>query len=349
MVRTILNPTILAALAATQSYAAPPNAEQSPLGPGMRAPALKVGGWLKGTPVTGLDKGIAIVEFWATWCLPCREAMPHLSALAKANPGVKIASVSIWETTATPKEIQAFVDKMGGKMDYNVARDAKGFMGKNWMNASRQSGIPASYLIKDGVIQWIGHPMELDKPLAQVLAGTFDLEASKAAFQKEAVANERQEAVTKRLDGIYKLLKQKKGKEAMAEIDRVAATYPEGAGRLSQSRAVALAFVDPERAKRDIDAEMAKKDYFEVAQNTVLFDSRHPVGDYAVEALTKSDGAKDPYICLCIAAYHVNAKNRALALEALDLGDRMYVESKMDFPSVKDALASVRKKALALK
>ena len=51
---------------------------------GDAAPPLRVRAWLKGNPIQQFEKGrIYVVEFWATWCHPCKVAMPHLSELAR--------------------------------------------------------------------------------------------------------------------------------------------------------------------------------------------------------------------------------------------------------------------------
>ena len=49
-------------------------------------------------------------------------------------------------------------------------------MTKHWLEASYRRGIPASFIvIPAGQIAWIGHPIELEEPLAAVIDGSWDL------------------------------------------------------------------------------------------------------------------------------------------------------------------------------
>jgi thiol-disulfide isomerase/thioredoxin len=152
------------------------------IGIGDPAPALKISKWIKGEPVTSLESNKTyVVEFWATWCGPCKVSIPHLTEMAHEYTNVTFVGVDVFENGDNPDAlVSEFVKKMGDKMDYRVGMDTDDkFMADNWMKAAGQEGIPTAFLIQLGKIIWIGHPMELEKPLADAAAGHFDIEKAK--------------------------------------------------------------------------------------------------------------------------------------------------------------------------
>lgn len=175
----------------------------------MPAPALQVGEWLKGSPVKEFNKDSTyVMEFWATWCAPCKAAMPHLSELAKQYPKIKIIGVSVWELNTN--NVKPFVEGAGEKMSYTVAIDLQdsataqqGYMTNNWLKAADLNGIPATFVVNNNQVVWIGHPMALDSVLKSVSAGNWNTEAFAKQWTKEradeAALNARLEEFSQRL------------------------------------------------------------------------------------------------------------------------------------------------------
>jgi len=146
------------------------------------APALQISDWVKGDPIDLAEakgKQVVVVEFWATWCGPCRVSIPHLTELQKKfeERGVAFVGVSD-EDTAT---VKPFVDNMGDKMDYRVAIDRNGQTAEGYMKAFGVNGIPHAFVVdREGRIAWHGHPMDgLDRVLDRLAANTFDLAAER--------------------------------------------------------------------------------------------------------------------------------------------------------------------------
>lgn len=151
------------------------HAQGKPLGVGDPAPKFEVETWVKGKPFK-IEKGKAyIVEFWATWCGPCKATIPHLSELAKKFKGkIDVVGVSLFEhKPAYVDLVKAFVKEMGDKMDYAVGTGPDGSgMSKTWMDAAQQQFIPTAFVInKDSKIAFIGSPTGLDENVLNSILG----------------------------------------------------------------------------------------------------------------------------------------------------------------------------------
>ena len=64
-------------------------------------------------------------------------------------------------------------------------------MAKKWLKAADENGIPTAFVVHDGKIAWIGHPMELEKPLQKILDGKWDIaESAKKRLAEKSTERE---------------------------------------------------------------------------------------------------------------------------------------------------------------
>jgi thiol-disulfide isomerase/thioredoxin len=166
------------------------------------APPLQVKEWVKGGPIDmkdGRGKNVYVIEFWATWCGPCRTSIPHLTKLQKKYEKDGLVIVGISSDDRNLEVVQNFVKDRGDDMDYAVAyeEDEKGKTNAAYMVAFKQRGIPTAFIIdKEGRIAWLGHPMSMDPVLEAVLADKWDLAKARKDYAEQ---QKREENRTKAL------------------------------------------------------------------------------------------------------------------------------------------------------
>lgn len=117
---------------------------------GAEAPAFEletVAG--KGPVSTSAYAGqVLIVDFWATWCEPCKESFPFYQQLIEAHAGqLTVLGVSVDEE---PTGIEAFVAETG--VSFPVGWDD----GQSVAQRYKPPTMPTSYLVdKNGIVRFV--------------------------------------------------------------------------------------------------------------------------------------------------------------------------------------------------
>ncbi|PHX78756.1 MAG: hypothetical protein CK544_01205 [Planctomycetaceae bacterium] len=260
MLHVLLAAIISQAPAATQAAPAAPAAPTTlALSIGSKAPIPEISDFVRGEKPTFFEPGkVYVIEFWATWCPPCRQSMPHLTKLAEdmKSKGVVIVGVSDEKV----ETVRTFLEKDEWKQKarYTLATDPDRSTHRAYMEASGQGGIPTAFIVKEGVVQWIGHPMEMDAPLAKIVDGTWDPKTAKQSFE-DSVAEEmkamgRQNDMTKAIDS-------KDWDKAVALIDaEIAASTGEEAMQSKVQKAQILLVAGRSEAAYALCAELVKED-----------------------------------------------------------------------------------------
>jgi len=137
---------------------------------GVAAPPLTGLEWVKNGPVELKPGTVYVVEFWATWCPPCRKSIPHLTELQHKYKDKNLTIVGI--STERVDKVKPFVEERGSEMDYAVAVDTTGAASRGYMDAFRRNTIPSAFVVDaGGKIVWVGHPLDnMDAVIEKALA-----------------------------------------------------------------------------------------------------------------------------------------------------------------------------------
>lgn len=113
-----------------------------------KAPELIVEKWLSDKPET--EGKFVLIDFWATWCGPCRKAIPDLNTYQEEFKD-KLIVIGISDETAG--KVKRFKKP---KIEYYNAIDTK----KRLYNSLEVKGIPHCILIDpNGIVRWEGYPL----------------------------------------------------------------------------------------------------------------------------------------------------------------------------------------------
>lgn len=182
---------------------------------GDKAAPLKIKTWVKGKPVS-LKKGkgntIFVIEFWATWCPPCRQSIPHLTEMQEKYKDKDVIFVGVSDEEVGT--VRPFVKDMGDKMNYIVAVDDDRATSDGYMKAYNQGGIPCAFIVDmEGKVAWVGHPMnDMESHLDEVIKNSKKV-ASKPATPKSKV----KQASTK-MRHYFELVKEEEKPKSMSKL-----------------------------------------------------------------------------------------------------------------------------------
>jgi len=149
------------------------------------APPLDVRGFIVGAPMAAHGEGpVRLLLFWSTICWPCRGSIPDVASLVKRY-GDQLQVISV--AADTDDAVANFIETTpwGGYIDYRVAIDREQSTQNRYLHASGRPVLPMAFIIgREGIIEWLGSPRDMDDALASIVAGTWDRAEGIAAVER---------------------------------------------------------------------------------------------------------------------------------------------------------------------
>ena len=112
----------------------------------------------------GLQGNVVVVNFWASWCNPCREEMPALQASSEEHADDNVVFVGVGAKNDRQGDAEDFVEEFG--ITYPIGRDTEG--GDSLAGAIEKGfgvpGYPATFFLTPGgmINQIVFGPLETE-------------------------------------------------------------------------------------------------------------------------------------------------------------------------------------------
>ncbi len=168
---------------------------------GHAAPPISAVTWLNSKPLdlSKLKGKVLLVEFWGTWCPPCREKIPALRTLYETYHSAGLEMISIHTPTHDVEAVRRFAREY--RMPYPIAIDAAGSDGGVTSRAYGVTGYPCAFLVDhQGDVHSVGDATPDGGRLLQTVvpllekAGAKDVR--KIALDQPRISEEMNKAVT---------------------------------------------------------------------------------------------------------------------------------------------------------
>lgn len=151
---------------------------QAKVQPGCEAFVIKKNDVMTGKPfdMAKLRGKYIIIDFWATWCVPCRKSNPHMLDLYKKYNKKGLEFIFVADDDRNEAKLREAIEKDGLKKMHHVLRGLQRVPGTHDYDKSNDisdkygvHSLPTKYLIdKEGKIVGMYDSEELDAKLAEI-------------------------------------------------------------------------------------------------------------------------------------------------------------------------------------